>query len=198
MQYSDEEFWILFAGYLTSVNPESINKADGPFSTLSQSTEVPYPMGVFENKVHPESLEQSYASATQDNLPESFGEESNHQDSSNDKPHTLTLAQIKTENKEADEEYEIDEEARVRSVMPNTYDTPETTHGTVFSDGKLISFPMKANEILPVMPLKQEEINTNIDHNVTDEDAMRTESMSVNKSMQLICGFTGRPLTDGF
>ena len=79
-----------------------INKADSPLST-SSSTDVPYPVGIFENKLHTSvdknTTEQSCTtSVAMDNLPCNFDQKPLYQMSDSDKPHTFTPQQIKREN----------------------------------------------------------------------------------------------------
>ena len=100
-------FGLSFAGNQPCVKHEPIDKEGGSLSTFSQSTDVPHPVVMFENKLYTSTnestTEQLYTSIAIGDRPENFDQKSLHQMSDHDKPHTFAGQQVKLENQEAEE-----------------------------------------------------------------------------------------------
>ena len=128
---------------------DATNIGDSPHPTIFQSTDVPYPMELVENKFHTHvdksAAEQSSASMTIEDLPDALDHNSHSQVSNSDEPYIVTPAQLKLENQEADVKYEVDKEGNARSVMDNMDDIPEPVSSIPFTD------PERTNKTLPAL-----------------------------------------------
>ena len=120
MLFSGNNLWQLFADHQLTMKLDPINITDGPISTFPQSTGVPYPVNIVENKCHPgldkRTMEQSYPNADK---------ESYHTVSSNDQPRAFIPVQIKQEKQESNVQYELDEKANMRAMLDKKYHIPQ-------------------------------------------------------------------------
>ena len=95
----NEKVWGSFADIKPCITYNPISRADGPLSTSSQSTDAPYPVDIFKNKIHTSTNKsttvQSYASIAMDY---NCDQKPHHQMPDSDKPHTVTPQQVIREN----------------------------------------------------------------------------------------------------
>ena len=156
-----KSFGVLFPDDQLLTKHEQINLEYDPPSTFSQSTDVPHPVGMFENKFHAasdeSSAEQPCTSTAGDDLPDTFDQMSHNQVTDSDKPYTFTPAQLKLENQEPDFKYDINEEENVMHVIENKYNILGTMSEQVSDVANAVSCPDEKGEMLPVISLKQED-----------------------------------------
>ena len=95
-----EELWVLFADHQPSMTPDRVNTTDDPSSTISSSSDMPYPVCMFENKLQTRldgsTTEQSDPNTAIGELPDTL-DECAHQVS------TFIQAELKPENKDPED-----------------------------------------------------------------------------------------------
>ena len=140
---------------------DATNIGDSPHPTMFQSTDVPYPVELVKNRFHTHvnnsAAEQSSASMTIDDLPDTLDHNPHSQVSSSDEPYIVTPAQLKSENQEADVKYEVDKEGNAKSVMDNMDDISEPAGSIPFMDSESTNKTLPA--LIQITSLKQEETN---------------------------------------
>ena len=149
------------------MKPDQSNIADSSLSTFSMSSDEPYPMALYENKLHTaldkSAKEHLHFDTVTDDLSDTCDQKSHHQESSTCKSHTFTLTQFKQENANADVKYKLDEESE--------HDIPKPV-----TDAVGISCAEETNDILPLTSLKQEEAKNTQDLHSVDAEKMRADS----------------------
>ena len=176
-----------------------INITDHPLPTFSQSSDIPYPIVVFENKFQT-SLDKSLNEQTSTSMAkyelrdtmddndihfESNGKSHCYQISGSNKPHSFTSAKLKSANHEADVKYEVVTVENVRPVTGSKYNIPENISGMAFMDTKPISYRKETTENLTITSIKPEDTGTTV---VQD---MRAENTTSSKR-KLICKVCGK------
>ena len=95
-----EELWVLFADQ-PSLTSDQVNTAISSSTSTISSSDMPYPVGMFENKLlirlDEGTTEQSYPNTFISELPATLDLKSDHQVS------TFTQAELKPENNEPEE-----------------------------------------------------------------------------------------------
>ena len=175
---------------LTEYDP--INVAYGSPLTFAQSTDVPYPVGMFENNYHTRSdentAEQPYTSAAGDDLPNTFDQMSHNQVTDSDKPYTFTPTELKSESPEIDVKCEENKEENVTFVIENKYNALEAMSNRASTVTNAVSCPNEKGAMLPVTSLKQEKIDFT-DLNMIYADKMNPYCIAPEKDTAFCCEF---------
>ena len=182
---------VLFPEDKSLMKPEPIDSAYGHLSTFSQSTDVPYPVTIFENKfntsLYKDASEQPCTSSARDDLSDTFDEMPHNQVVDSDKSHTFTPAQLRLEDQEPDIKYNFEEEETVMFVNENKYDIPEAMSDKASTVTNAVSCSKVKCEMVSVTTQKQEETDFTLDCNMIDADKINPDCIAPEKKDTAFC-----------
>ena len=183
------------------MKPDPINNADSCPSACSQSTDAPYPVLLYENKLQTDLNECTtvFSNTLTDDPPNTYDRKSHHQVSSPHAPHTFALAQFKQENPDDIVKCERSEQSNVRSVMGIKHDSPNSMMSITSTDTKTVSGAGKTSNMLPAISLKQEETD-NQNLGLIDTNKIRasngTSTARLNTDEEFSCHFCADSFKD--